>query len=262
MITYLRLARDQRTNVTKVTKGDTSLISRRPPAKAPVPEPERSQPARPRLPVNCLEFPGRLAQPAARRAGGIVILAIATINTTPATKKGNSMIDVRLTPARIPPEPNWTSEKDREYVDNLLGDGYEFEDLLLRCFDSLREMSATLRKALDYFGEAPRADANVLELIYYVEKQFREHPRSKNYLDRFVDHLNVCRFVFNEFERVIGIYEADPDLNWLGPLADLGDWLVSATSWLEEGLVCEHQDFESPMDNAFQAAGRDKSLPR
>src|SRR5437588_618752 len=131
-----------------------------------------------------------------RGAWGSVMMANAKSKILRRATKENAMIDVRLTQIRLPTEPDWTHERDRKYVGDLIGDEWDFEALMQRCFDSLRDMSASLRQALAYFGEniEGRVHSNVPDLIYEVEKRIRERAPSNHYLDRFIGHLTVCRF--------------------------------------------------------------------
>jgi hypothetical protein len=156
-------------------------------------------------------------------------------------------MDINLTPIAIPPEPNWTEALDANYVADLLDDGWSFDELWIRAFDSLCDLSQSLRKALVYFGENVdrRDNITIAELIYLVEKQIRSRAPSQAYVDRFIEHLDVCRFAAREFDRIIGVYAANPQLRWLAPLADLGDWLITAVMMFEEGLVCEHEDLKN-----------------
>ena len=161
-----------------------------------------------------------------------------------------------LIPIPIPPESDWTADRDQQFVHARLDDDFEeFNDILVRCFDSLRDLSAALRTALEYFGEniEHHVNATIPELIDLVEKQIRARAPSKEYLKRFTEHLAACRFVNDEFHRVVGIYAGNRDLHWLAPLADLGDWIITATMNFEEGMYCEHQDFSRERTTHFSS---------
>ncbi len=169
---------------------------------------------------------------------------------------------LELIPVQIPPETNWDHKRDSKYTENLLGDDWSFEDVLLRCFNSQRELSEALRRALVFFGEDLEHQANLTipELIERVEKRIRSMAPSSSYLERFTEALSVCRFVQEEWSRVIGIYGGNQSLDWLAPLADLGDWLVTATMNFEEGMVCEHSDFKREWTRYFSRRGKSDSL--
>lgn len=173
----------------------------------------------------------------------------------PGRRTESKNMTIELIPVRIPPEENWDAESDNDYVEDLLGEDWSFEELLLRCFGGLRDLSAALRHGLAFFGQdvGHRTDLTVPELIDTVERHIRAVAPSEAYLERFIEHLAVCRFVNEEFNRVIGLYAANQDLHWLAPLADLGDWLVSARSWFEEGMICEHASFKKGSATYFES---------
>lgn len=153
---------------------------------------------------------------------------------------------IELSPVHIPPKPDWDSKRDKEYVEELLSDDYTFDELFFRCLSTIGELSQTLRRALRFFNPNWQEHdyQNISQLIDAVEEQIKARAPSLPYLERFTEHLAVCRFVKGEFDRVIGMYLADPSLPWMAPLADLGDWLVTAEMMFEEGMACEHVGFE------------------
>ena len=152
-----------------------------------------------------------------------------------------------LLPIPVPPEPGWTTEQDEEFVEHRLGDDYEgLDEILVRAFDSLRDLSTCLRRALTCSGAKVdhHVDHNVSQLIDLVDKQLQSCLSPEKYGEYFAEHIAICRFVDAEFNRLLHVYTANRDLVWMAPWADLGDWIISANIWLEDGIASEFPDFE------------------
>jgi len=146
-------------------------------------------------------------------------------------------------PILIPPADNWTTNLDEQFVENRQGDGYSLDDLLLRCFHAVRNLSAALREALAFFEEPVAEGATIPDLLERLERCIPARSSSQRYTQRFAEHLADCRFAFVEFNRVVGIYAANRHLEWLAPLAELDDMLFAAAMDFEEGMSCEHESF-------------------
>ncbi len=174
------------------------------------------------------------------------------------------MITHELMPVEIPSHHNWGAEKDVQAVMEILGEDWDLPALHFRNLCATWDMSEVLRHALHYYGRDvdPNVQITVPELIDMTETAVRESAPSQEYLERLLDELAACRHAYSEYIRVTAVYSANRDLNWLFPLADLGDWLVSATLWLLEAMVCEHDDF-APCDENLAAIefGYSQELP-
>lgn len=93
------------------------------------------------------------------------------------------MTDLPPNRIKIPPQPDWTRERDDAYVLSILSSDYNFDEALMRCFESLWEMAKAMTKALAYFCDPldEKITPNVYNLIYLVEAHFQKHHRSDGY---------------------------------------------------------------------------------
>ncbi len=136
-------------------------------------------------------------------------------------------------------------EQDEAHVEFLLGEGWEFEGLLVRVFESAQQLGDSLSRGLWYFGKAAvPPPATIPELIKALEERIPAFSPSEAYLNRFMGDLDDCRFVHDEFLRISQIYASTSKLKLLSPLADLGDWLITAAMQWNESMHCEHKDYE------------------
>lgn len=156
------------------------------------------------------------------------------------------MLGYKLERIPIPPKAEWSKRQDEAYVQEILGK-QRLDTLLLRCFREFRVLSATVRNAIRYFqfDADHNGPASFESLISRLEKLVCNLSPDQPYRDRFLEVLEICRFCNSEFERVLALYGATPKLRWKTPLAQLGDWLVCASTELDEALVCENPDFPS-----------------
>lgn len=142
---------------------------------------------------------------------------------------------------RIKIHTHITAEQDRVEVVELLGD-FDFDELLNRVFENLRDMADALRHGCAHLGVdlSKRRELTIADLIETFEQAIRAHATSGCYLERFLDDMSNCRLANDETERVLRIYAADPDLELMAPLAHLGDLLVSAVSDFDESMRIEN----------------------
>ena len=120
----------------------------------------------------------------------------------------------------------------------------------------MRRLSAALREALAFFEEPVQEGATIPDLLERLERCIAARSKSQVYTERFTEHLADCRFAFEEFNRVVGIYGANRNLKWIAPLAQLDDMLFAVGMDFEEGMSCEHESFDRERTLFFH-----KSMP-
>ena len=151
--------------------------------------------------------------------------------------------------------PNWTPEQDVDYYQDRFGEAHNyFASVLELVAESYEELTATVDRALDYFerhdGQLIRVHPGTLALpekIYRLSGVIGAGKRDYEYQERFADHLHECIFADAERQRVMQDYYNREGRKWLKPLCDASDYLATASGSLDEGMACEHEDYNLPV---------------
>ena len=150
--------------------------------------------------------------------------------------------------------PDWNAEKDLDYSEDFFGDISD-EEYFAAAETYVFGHNETLEKVIDaginfYRRRLGRPDTEqhqdwpVARRLKLLEQLISAASKDPEYLSRFAEDLQVCRDVELLREQTMGKYEASPESTWLYELIDLGDWLFTAASLLDESLLCEHAEGE------------------
>jgi hypothetical protein len=156
-----------------------------------------------------------------------------------------------LNPILLP--TGWTAQKDFEAYEERWGEpeGDYFGAVLGRVAENYRGLIEVVDAALAYFQRRDNRlvpvhpkTLLVCEKLMKLSTITNMRKATYNYKNRFAEHLLNAIWVDNERRRVLETYYLGEERSWLYPLCELADYLACAAWELDEGMMCEHDDYD------------------
>lgn len=147
---------------------------------------------------------------------------------------------------------NWTADQDLEYYEERWGETNDYaKSALWRVTASYAELQDAVDKALSYFVRKDQrlepvhpGTLTLAEKLQRLSVLTSNQGNDYDYKGRFAQHIQACEWADAERQRVMMTYYAGGEGTWLRPLCELADLLASAAYSLDEGMKCEHPDYD------------------